>query len=83
MQQVEIRIKGQIDRDWSGWLGGLKITHTADGSTVLSGPVRDQAALYGLLSQLSNLGLQLISVSSESVVNTRGRQGGKDVKDKS
>lgn len=50
MQQVEIHVRGQIDRDWSDWLGGLKITHTADGSTVLSGPVRDQAALYGLLS---------------------------------
>jgi hypothetical protein len=76
MQQVEIRIKGHIDRDWADWLAGLKITHNADGSTVLKGPVRDQAALYGLLSQLSNLGLQLVSVSSERVNNTgRGKEG--------
>jgi hypothetical protein len=62
--QVEIRVRGQIDRDWADWLGGLTISHYPDGSTVLSGPVRDQTALYGLLSQLSDLGLQLVSVSS-------------------
>jgi hypothetical protein len=76
MQQVEIHIRGQLDSNWSGCLGGLKITHTADGSSVLSGPVRDQAALYGLLSQLSSLGLQLVSVSSERKNKTGG---GKEV----
>jgi hypothetical protein len=67
MQQVEIHIMGQIDRDWSDWLGGLQVIHTADGCTVLSGSIRDQAALYGLLSQLANLGLKLVSLSSDSL----------------
>ena len=66
MQQIEIRIKGQIDRDWSDWMGGLAITHNGQGETVLTGSVRDQAALYGLLSRLSDLGLQLNSVISIS-----------------
>jgi hypothetical protein len=70
MQQVEIRVKGQIDLDWSDWLGGLKLSHYPDGSTILSGSVRDQAALYGLLSKLSDLGLQLVSVSSSICENT-------------
>ncbi len=64
MQKIEIRIKGQIDRNWSDSLAGLMITHTGNGDTLLHGTVRDQAALYGLLFQLSNLSLQLISVSA-------------------
>ncbi|MEK7354086.1 MAG: hypothetical protein AABZ77_06250 [Chloroflexota bacterium] len=67
MQQIEIRIKGQIDYDWSDWMGGLIITHTGQGETVLTGSVRDQAALYGLLSRLSDLGLQLNSVNSTGI----------------
>ena len=64
--QVEIRIKGQIDSKWSDWLGGVKITPTTDGETILTGQVSDQSALYGLLSSLSRLGLQLVSVSCAS-----------------
>ena len=60
--QVEIRIKGQIDRKWSDWLGGLRVTPTSDGETILNGQVSDQSALYGLLGSLSRLGLQLISI---------------------
>jgi hypothetical protein len=67
MQQVEIRVKGLLDRDWSDWLGDLSINHTVDGSTILSGAVRDQAALQGLLFQLFRTGVQLISVSSEGM----------------
>ena len=67
MQQVEIRVKGHINSDWANRLGGLDITHTPDGNTVLSGPLRDQAALQGLLSQLFRIGVQIISVSSDSI----------------
>jgi hypothetical protein len=63
MPQMEIRIKGQIDKSWSDWLGDLSVTYIGNGETVLTGPVRDQAALYGLLTRLSNLGLQLRSVN--------------------
>ena len=64
MQTIEIKIKGHVDRDLSNSLADLQVTHVADGSSLLWGVVRDQSALYGLLFQLSNLGLQLISVSS-------------------
>ncbi len=63
MEEVEVRVKGQIDPAWSKWLGALSVTHTATGETVLTGPVRDQSALYGLIERLSSLGLQLVSVS--------------------
>ena len=69
MQQVEIRVQGQIDEHWSDWLEGLTITHTTEGETVLSGHVLDQSALYGLIARLRDLGLPLLSV------NPRGTNG--------
>jgi hypothetical protein len=63
MQRIKIRIKGHLDRDWSDALASLRMTHFTDGSTLLSGKIRDQAALLGLVLQLSNLGLQLIYIS--------------------
>ncbi len=65
MLQVEIRIKGRINEEWSEWLGGLTISHTDPEATVLTGLVQDQAALYGIISRLRDLGLQLSAVSSE------------------
>jgi hypothetical protein len=63
MQQVEIRVSGQIDERWSEWLEGLTITHTEEGETLLAGPVLDQSALYGLIARLRDLGLPLLSVN--------------------
>ena len=63
MQQVEIRVKGQIDRNWSEWFEGFTITHTKQGETLLTGKVIDESALYGLLSKIRDLGLQLLSVN--------------------
>ena len=63
MQQVEIRVKGQIDQHWTDWFDGLTITHTEDGDTLLAGSVADQAALYGVVSKLRDLSLHLLSVT--------------------
>lgn len=57
-----IRVRGHLDRNWSQWLGGMTIAHEANGETVMMGPVRDQAALFGLLMRVRDLGLTLISV---------------------
>ena len=65
MRTVEIRVKGCIDEQWSAWFAGLKITQTGQDETVLSGKVVDQAALYGVLSMLRDLGLPLLSVVGE------------------
>jgi len=62
MQQVEIRVKGRLDPDWSEWFEGLEISYHGDSETVFSGSVQDQAILYGLLTRLRNLGLALVSV---------------------
>lgn len=57
-----IRLKGHLDERWSRWLGGLTVTQEADGSTRLTGPVVDQAALYGLLRRIRDLGVPLLAV---------------------
>lgn len=59
----QIKIKGHLDLHWAEWFDGLTISHEADGNTMLSGPVVDQAALYGMLLKLHNLNLSLLSVN--------------------
>ncbi len=59
----EIRIKGHLERQWATWFQGLAITLEENGDTLLTGPVADQAALYGLLRKVRNLGLPLLSVN--------------------
>ena len=63
MSQVEIRIKGHLDPSWADWLEGFTITHTQEGHTLLTGRVSDQAALYGLIAKLRDLGAKLISAN--------------------
>jgi hypothetical protein len=67
MHQIEIRFKGRINPQWSEWFGGLTICHIEGDEMVLTGNVEDQAALYGIISHLRDLGLQLISVSSMEI----------------
>jgi hypothetical protein len=67
MLQVEVRVKGCIGKEWSEWFGGLTISQSSPDETVLTGLVTDQAALYGIISRLRDLGLELASVSSRKV----------------
>lgn len=59
----EIRFTGHLDNRWSARFDGLTVTHADDGTTVLRGPVVDQAALHGLLQRVNDLALPLISVT--------------------
>ena len=59
----QINVKGHLDPRWSEWFDGLKISHKSNGETVLAGPVRDQAALFGLLYKIHSLNLSLISLN--------------------
>jgi hypothetical protein len=58
----EIRIQGHLDDRWIDWFDGLSFTHDSDGTTILAGPVVDQAALHGVLKKVRNLALPLVSV---------------------
>ena len=71
MRHVEIRVKGQINKQWSEWFGGLTIRHSDPDETILTGLVPDQAAVYGIISRLRDLGLELASVNSQKVVTEK------------
>ena len=58
----QIRLKGHLDDRWADWFGCLTITLEENGGTVLTGPVVDQAALFGLLKKVRDLGMPLISI---------------------
>ena len=62
-RQYQITVKGHLDARWAAWFDGLTLTRCNDGTTVLHGPITDQAALHGLLRKLSDVGLPLISVT--------------------
>ena len=61
--RYEFRVKGHLDSRWTAWFDGLTLTNESDGTTVICGPVVDQAALYGLLLKLRDTGLPLVSVA--------------------
>jgi hypothetical protein len=61
--RYEIRLEGHLDARWAAWFDGLNLSHEGDGTTVIHGPVVDQAALHGLLRKVRDVGLPLVSVS--------------------
>jgi hypothetical protein len=61
--QYEIRLKGHLEPRWAAWFDGMSLTHASDGTTIIHGPVADQAALHGLLRKVRDLGLPLLSVN--------------------
>ena len=57
-----IRIQGRLDQRWESWFEGMQLSCDADGTTLLQGPVPDQASLHGLLTKVRDIGLPLVSV---------------------
>ncbi len=58
-----VRLKGHLGAEWADWFDGLTITLADNGETLITGPTLDQAALYGLLKKVRDLGIPLVSVS--------------------
>jgi hypothetical protein len=59
----ELRLQGRLDPRWATRLEGMSLRHLSDGTTVVRGPVVDQAALHGLLARFRDIGLPLLSVT--------------------
>src|SRR5438105_15429589 len=76
----EIRIKGHLSPQWIDWFGGLTLTLEDNGETLLTGPVVDQAALYGLLRKVRDLCMPLLSVvcMKPDQAVAKARQTGKE-----
>jgi hypothetical protein len=64
MKHYTLIVHGILDQRWAEWFDGLTLTALPSGETQLSGPLPDQAALYGLLNRLRDLGLELTVVQS-------------------
>lgn len=63
-EYYEIIIRGHLDQRWSDWFAGLQLTWIEGDETLLSGELPDQAALHGLLEQIRDLNLTLLSVTT-------------------
>ncbi len=61
----QIRVQGRIDTQWSTWLNGMSIVQESEEPPVtrINGGVVDQAKLRGIINQLWDLNLTLISVN--------------------
>lgn len=60
--KYEVRVDGHLPEHWSEWLAGMGISYPDPHETILTGELPDQAALYGVLMKLHNLGVTLVSV---------------------
>ncbi len=63
MTEYEIRVKGHLCGNWHDWFGGMTLQALTNGESRLYGPVADQAALFGYLSRIRDLGLELLAVN--------------------
>ena len=61
--RYEIHLGAHLAPRWATWFDGMTLTRAPDGTTVLTGPVADQAALHGLLAKVRDLGVPLVSVT--------------------
>jgi hypothetical protein len=62
--RYQFRLKGHLDESWTEWLSDMSIDQRPDGTTLVTGHIVDQAALFGLLSRLRDLGMPLLSVNN-------------------
>jgi hypothetical protein len=65
--RYEIRIRGHLGSRWATWFDGMTLTAMSDGTTVLEGPIVDQAALHGVLHKVRDTGLPLLSVNQVDI----------------
>ncbi|GHO99929.1 hypothetical protein KSF_099770 [Reticulibacter mediterranei] len=70
--RYSIRIKGHLDPCWQDWFEGLTIVHEDEGTSRLTGSLRDQAALYGVLTKIRALGLTLLALETGEGVAPSG-----------
>lgn len=77
-ERYAIRITGHLDTRWAAQFEPMSIIHARDGTTILTGPVVDQAALHGMLRKVRDLGLPLVSVMPIDASATNESDGNTD-----
>ena len=76
LEYWEIRVEGHLDERGTDWLDGMSLTPQDDGTTLLTGPVADQAALHGILKRLRDVGAPIVSVARIAPTSAGGGQQG-------
>ena len=74
MENYKIVVKGHLDKHWESSFSGMSIQHSLTGDSVISGPVVDQAALYGIIRRISGMNLTLIYL--ERIDTDNGKTAG-------
>lgn len=64
-QRVEIRIEGCLEPEWAEWFEGMEFHLLPGGESIVKGEVKDQAALFGLIAKLRDLGVRLLAIKFE------------------
>jgi len=60
-----IHMEGHLPERWKDWFDGMTVTNLENGEVLLQGCVQDQSGLVGIINQIHNLNLTLISVHCE------------------
>ncbi len=68
--KVKITIQGHLDKEWKNWFEGTAISYTGN-NTILTGDIKDEAHLHGILNQIRDLNLKLISVNPDKEENDK------------
>jgi hypothetical protein len=68
----QIRVRGVLDAEWSDWFDEMAVSPQANGDTLLTGPVRDQSALHGILAKIRDLGVPLLSLTRIKAASGKG-----------
>ena len=68
--KIEIKVEGHLDKKWMDWLEGMVINYEGT-HTILSGNIKDEAHLHGILNQIRDLKLKLISVNPDEKENDK------------
>jgi hypothetical protein len=66
--RYRIVLRGRLSKRFESAFEGMTLEH-APGRTVLTGEVRDQAQLYGVLDQVRDFGIELVSVESSDITD--------------
>lgn len=72
----QIRVRGALDSQWADWFDEMTVSPQANGDSLLTGPVRDQSALHGILAKIRDLGLPLLSITRKAAHRTKETPNG-------
>lgn len=57
-----IKVEGLLDKKWKNSFDGMEISYEGN-NTILTGEIKDEAHLHGILNQIRDLNLKLLSVN--------------------